>query len=111
MKKKKKNAFYLAFHGFTDEVDAPETSVLVAGVERLERVTQVGLGGIVGQVGSQVGTTAMGTIPRANDRVGYHQGNIIGIDPAASFHSDGNVGERHIVVANANFRSWRRAEC
>lgn len=41
------------------EVDAPQAGVLVAGVERLEAVAQVVLGGSGGQLGGVVGATSL----------------------------------------------------
>lgn len=97
--------FYLAFHGFTNKVDAPKTSVLVAGVEGLEGVAQIRLGRIAGQVWGQVGTTTLGTVPRANDSVSHHQWEVVGIGPAATLNCDRDVCEWHVIVTHTNFRS------
>ncbi len=65
-------------------------------------MAQVGLGRIAGQVGGQVSTPTLRTIPGADDRVGHHQWKVIGIGPAAALNSDRDVSERHVIVTHTN---------
>jgi len=102
---KRKRKTYFTLHRLADEINAPQTSVLVASVERLERVAKIGLGRVAGQVRGQIGTTAVRTIPRADDRVGYHQRDVVRVEPSATFDCDGNVRKRHVVITYANIRA------
>ncbi len=96
---------YFAFHGFANIIDAPQTSILIASVKGLERVAQVRLCRKACKVGGQISTTTLGSIPRADDRVGDHQWEVIGVGPATALNGDGNVSEWHVIVTNADFRS------
>ena len=99
------DALYLALQRLTDEINAPQASVFVAGVERLERVAQVALGRVMGQVRGHVGTATLRPIPRADDGVSHHQRDVVRVAPATALDSDGDVRERHIVVTDADFRA------
>lgn len=68
-------------------------------------MAQVGLGRIASQIGGQVSTTTLGTIPRADDRVGYHQWKVIGIGPTTALNSDRDMSEWHVIFTDTNFRS------
>ena len=98
---------YVALHGFANKVDAPKTRLFVAGVEGLERVAQVRLGRVAGQVGGQVGAATVRTIPRADDGVGHHERDVVRVGPAATLHRDGDMSKRHVIIADANLGAWR----
>jgi len=75
-------------HGFTDVIDSPQTSILVAGVEALEGMAHVfGRGGLSKSAGI-VATASLATIPSANQSVCHHQRDVIGIRPSATFHGN-----------------------
>lgn len=85
-----------------DEVDTPKTGVLVACVEGLEGVCQVVLGRRLSQTGSVVVAATLRAVPRAQQRVGDHQRDVVGILPAGSLHCDGYVSQRDTVVSQPN---------
>ena len=70
-------------------------------------MAKVTLGGIVGQVRSQIAATAMRAIPRSNDRVSHHKRDVVSTSPAAALHSNSNVGEWHVIVTDTDFRALR----
>merc|ERR1719285_1277747 len=88
-----------------DKVDAPESGVLVAGVEALEAVGNAELGAILCKRVRVVGTATHGTIPVSNQSVSHHERDIVWVGPAASLDSNGNVSKRHCVVADSHIRS------
>lgn len=109
---------YLALKRIAHEVDTPQTSILIARVERLEAVAQVCqkrennkyrnknnqwkltvLSAGACQVGCVVGTTTLGAIPSTNQSVGHHQWDIILVGPAAAFNSDSHMGQGQRVIA------------
>ena len=90
----------LLVHRVSHEVDPPQAGVLVAGVEGLEAVAEALLGAVVGQVGAVVGAAAHGAVPVADESVGDHEGDVVGVGPAAALHRDGHVGQGHAVVTH-----------
>ena len=68
-------------------------------------MAKVTLGGIVGQVRSQIAATAMRAIPRSNDRVSNHKRDVVSTSPTAALHSNSNVGEWHVIVTDTDLRA------
>ena len=54
---------------------------LVASVEGLERVGESHLVAVLGQGGGVVGSAAHAPVPVADESVGHHQGNVVGVGP------------------------------
>lgn len=57
------------------------------------------------EIGGVVRASAVGAVPRPDDRVGHHQRNVVGVAPADAFHGDRDVAQRHRVVAHSHLRS------
>lgn len=121
---------YLALKRIAHEVDTPQTSILIARIERLEAVAQVCqkggnrsyrkernqwkmkltvLSAGACQVGCVVGTTTLGAIPSTNQSVGHHQWDIILVGPAAAFNSDSHMGQGQRVITYAHLRASETA--
>ena len=92
----------LLVEGVCHEVDAPQAGILVTGVEGLEAVAKALLGAVVSQAGAVVGAAAHGSVPVADQSVGHHQGDVVGVGPAAALHSDGHMGQGHAVVPHSH---------
>merc|ERR1719411_523395 len=88
----------LLVQGVCHKVNSPQSSILVAGVERLEAVTEALLSTVVSQSGAVVSSTTHGPVPVTNQSVGHHQRNVVRVCPPAALHSDGHVGQGHGVV-------------
>ena len=95
----------LLVHAVSHKVDAPQASVLVAGVEGLETVAEALLCAVVSQAGAVIGTTSHGPVPVANQGVGHHQGDVVRVSPATSLNSDGHMSQRHAVIPHSNVRA------
>ena len=88
----------LLVHAVSHKVDAPQASVLVAGVEGLEAVAEALLCAVVGQAGAVIGTASHGPVPVADQCVGHHQGDVVRVSPSTTLHSNGHIGQRHAVI-------------
>lgn len=75
-----------------DEVYAPEAGILVAGVERLETVAEVVLGGLAGERGGVPLAGPLAAVPRPEQCRGHHQSQRVGVRPARSLQGDGYMG-------------------
>ena len=74
------------------------TCILVASVKSLEGYTCVMFGSQVGQVRNVMGAAAHGPVPGANDGVGNHEGDVVGVGPTSTFNCKCDVGKRHAVI-------------
>ena len=60
------------------------TTNLVAGVEWLEGVRTAELVAVLGKGGGVVGAAAHAAVPVADQGVGHHQGDVVGVGPPAT---------------------------
>ncbi len=83
---------YLHSVTFTYEVHAPQASIFVARVKRLVAQSFALGSGASNGWGIQRANT-LGPVPRPDDCAGYHQGEIVGVTPPATLHSDSGMAE------------------
>jgi hypothetical protein len=88
-----------------DHVSSPESGVGVGGAEAHERVGKVVLVEHGRELGSQVGSVTKGTVEVTDDGLGNEGGEVVGVLPADTLNSDGDVGGGDGVVTHANLRS------
>ena len=45
-------------------------------------------------------------VPRSDEGVGHHEGDVVGVGPPAALDGDGDVAEGHGVVAHAHLGAF-----
>ena len=59
-------------------------------------------GDAVGKPTRLVGGATVRPVPAAEQRVRNHEGDVVGVRPAAPLHREGDVRERHVIIAHAD---------
>merc|ERR1719422_2953345 len=70
----------------------------------LEAVGKPFLCTVLSKRGGVVGSTTHGTVPVANESVGYHERDVVRVGPATTLNSNGNMCQRHSIVTDTNIR-------
>ena len=65
-------------------------------------MTQVRHGTAGGQWAGQVLPPTVGPVPAADQGVGHHQGDVVGVRPATPLDGNGNMSQGHAVISHAN---------
>lgn len=89
-------------HAVAAEVDTPEASVTVDGVEGLVAMHAGFLSHHGRQPAGQVRATTVRAVVVANHRVGDHQRDVVLVSVTDSLDSNRHVAQRHVVIAVAD---------